>query len=134
MVDQRGTADLARAALSRPALEAIWAPASLLPQNGAVWAEAGPNSARITFPTGIEPILLVLDTDGSVLEVTTMRWSDANADKSFRLQPFGGTVEAEATIGGYTIPTQVKVGNHIGTDAYLPFFQARISEAVFLPQ
>jgi hypothetical protein len=61
-----------------------------------------------------------------------MRWSDANPEKKFRLQPFGGTIEAEAGFGGFTIPSDIKVGNHYGTDTYFPFFQARITSAEYL--
>lgn len=58
-----------------------------------------------------------------------MRWSDANPEKRFRLQPFGGTADAEATFGGFTIPSRLNVGNHNGTDDYLPFFQAKVVSA-----
>jgi hypothetical protein len=132
VVSQQDTPDLVRSALSRSAMEAVWAPAALLPQNGVRWEQVGPDTAKIAFPTGIEPILLLLGPDGSVREMSTMRWSNANADNSFRLQPFGATVEAEGAFAGYTIPTRVKVGNHFGTDSYLPFFQANIIEATHL--
>jgi hypothetical protein len=56
-------------------------------------------------------------------------WSNANSDMAFRLQPFGGTISAERTFGGYTILAKIKVGNHYGTGDYLPFFQAEISSA-----
>jgi hypothetical protein len=124
--------DLRRSALSRSAMEAIWAPASLLPEHGVTWQQTGPNTARLTFETGIEPVDLTLDASGRVLEVVTMRWSDANAEKSFKLQPFGGTMEAEATFAGFTIPSLIRVGNHYGTDLYLPFFQAEITSAGYL--
>jgi len=67
-----------------------------------------------------------------VLEVVTMRWSDANPDKTFRLQPFGGNMEAETSFLGFTIPSLIKVGNHFGTDDYLPLFQAQITKAEYL--
>lgn len=133
VVNLKGGADLTRSALSRPALEAIWAPASLLPQNGAVWEQIGQDTARVTFNTGIEPVDLTLGPDGTVLKVVTMRWSDANAEKAFHLQPFGGTMEEEATFEGFTIPSRIAVGNHFGTGDYLAFFQARIIDADFLP-
>lgn len=72
---------------------------------------------------------LKLNEAGAVTEVVGQRWSNANADGDFRLQPFGGTVEGEATFDGYTIPAILKVGNHFGTEEYLPFFQAEIVSA-----
>jgi hypothetical protein len=133
VVNQSGTPDLVRSALSRSAMEAIWAPASLLPQNGLTWEQTGPDSARLTFPTGIEPVDLRLGPDGAVLQVATMRWSNVNPDAQFRLQPFGGTVEGERTFAGYTIPSKVRMGNHFGTEDYLPFFQAELVDVRYPP-
>lgn len=122
-----------RSAAARPALEAIWLPASLLPSNGARWEQLASDKARVTFSNGERPIemSLTIAPDGRVVDVSTMRWSDANPEKVFRLQPFGGTVEEEATFGGVTIPSLVHVGNHYGTDDYFAFFNARIVEAKF---
>jgi len=131
VVNVQTSPNLVRSALSRSAMEAIWAPASLLPENGVAWEQTGPNTARLSFNTGIEPVSVTLDEDGRVVEVITMRWSDANADKIFRLQPFGGTMRSDVTFGGFTIPGHLAVGNHYGTDDYLPFFQARIISAEY---
>ncbi len=132
VVNLQASPDLNRSARARAAMESVWAPASLLPANGVAWEQTGPNTARLTFRADIEPVDMTLAADGRVLEVVTMRWSDANADKSFRLQSFGGTMEAEQTFGGYTIPSQLKVGNLYGSPGYLPFFQARVTAADFL--
>jgi hypothetical protein len=132
VVNQQTSPDLVRSALTRSAMEAVWAPASLLPANGVTWDQTGPNTARLTLSTGVEPVDITLDESGRLLEIVTLRWSDVNPEKKFRLQPFGGTFDAEATFGGFTIPSQMKVGNHFGTDEYLPFFQARITSAKYL--
>lgn len=132
VVNQQTSPDLVRSALARSTMEAVWAPASLLPAHGVKWEQTGPDTARLSFGTGVEPVDITLDKTGRVLEIVTMRWSDANPEKTFRLQPFGGRVEAEARFGGFTIPSQLKVGNHFGTDDYLPFFQARITSANYL--
>lgn len=132
VVGVQTSADLVRSALSRAAMEAVWVPASLLPSNGVAWEQTGPNTARLSFATGVEPVDVTLDEDGRVLEIVTMRWSNATPDQTFRLQPFGGRAEAEATFGGFTVPSQLKVGNHYGTDDYLPFFQATITSAHYL--
>jgi hypothetical protein len=134
VVNQQTSPDLVRSALTRSAMEAVWAPASLLPAYGVGWNQTGPDTARLTFGTGIEPVDMTLDATGRVLKIVTMRWSDANPQKTFRLQPFGANVEAEATFGGFTIPSELKVGNHFGTQDYLPFFQARITAAQYLPR
>ena len=98
-----------------------------------IWEQTGPNEARLRF-TRVTPevsVRLLLTQDGSVRELVGDRWSNANRDKVFRLQPFGGTMHAHGSFGGYRIPTDVRVGNHYGTPEYLPFFQARVRTANF---
>lgn len=131
VADARSSPDLVRSAAFRAAMEAIWVPASLLPGKGVEWEQAGPDAARLRVPSNGAVIVLemLLHPNGAVKEISGARWSDANPDKSFRLQPFGGTIEQEGRFGGYTIPTRVQVGNHYGTDDYLPFFQAEIVTA-----
>ncbi len=123
--------DLLRSAVFRSAMEGIWAPASLLPTRDVVWEQVGPDTARIRFK-GSRPAIILemrLGPDGGVREIVGQRWSNANPQKVFRLQPFGGTIKAERSFEGYTIPSLVHVGNHYGTDDYLPFFQAEIVSA-----
>jgi hypothetical protein len=126
--------DMVRSAQFRGAVEgALWLPTTLLPENGARWEQAGPNEARVTL-TRISPAVvlhLTLSENGAVREVVGQRWSNANPEQRFRLQPFGGTMGAEKTFQGLTIPTLISAGNHYGTEDYLPFFQARVRKARF---
>jgi hypothetical protein len=126
--------DLVRSATFRSTMEGVWVPASLLPQNGAVWEQTGPHQARVRVPRVTPEIILniTLAPSGAIREIAGQRWSNANPDNKFRLQPFGGTVDAEDTFEGYTIPVKLRIGNHYGTDDYLPFFQAEISHARYL--
>lgn len=132
VVNQQTSPDVLRSASTRAAMEAVWAPATLLPGNGVAWEQIGPDTARLSFETGVEPVDIKLDETGRVLEIVTMRWSDVNSAKTFQLQPFGGTVGAEATFDGFTIPSELKVGNHYGTNDYLPFFQATVTSVEYL--
>jgi hypothetical protein len=130
----RTSPDLVRSAQFRAAVEgALWLPTSLLPENGAEWEQVAPNEARITLQRLSPPISfnITLDQAGAVKQVVGQRWSNANPEKLFRLQPFGGTVLAEQSFQGLTIPSRVAVGNHFGTADYLPFFQAEISSASY---
>jgi hypothetical protein len=130
----RSSPDLVRSAQFRGAIEgALWLPSTMLPENGAGWEQVGPNEARVTLASFSPAIVLrlTLSENGTVQEVVGQRWSNANPEQQFRLQPFGGTMSAEATFQGLTIPTSISVGNHYGTEAYLPFFQARITRARF---
>ena len=82
-----GTEDHARAAATRVMMEAIWAPATLLPQFGAEWVQTGPDSAEVRFAEilGLEPIRISFDAEGTPLEVVALRWTDANPEKTYRL-------------------------------------------------
>jgi hypothetical protein len=130
----RSSPDLVRSAAFRSAVEGIWAPASLLPERGVEWEQIGPDRARVTFRRLSPEIAIELElaADGTVREVIGQRWSNANAERRFRLQPFGGIVVRSATFGGFTVPAEVKIGNHYGTPDFLPFFQARIVGATYL--
>lgn len=134
VADSRTSPDLVRSAQFRSAIEGIWAPAALLPRSGIVWTQPSANVARVTIETTFEPIVLdlTLSADGAVREVAGMRWSNANIDKVFRAQPFGGIIHQEDTFEGYTIPSEVWVGNHFGTDEFFPFFEAEIVRAHYL--
>lgn len=131
LVQSASTEGVDRSALARPALEAVWAPAALHPALGAIWKQTGPDSAEVTFPNGPEPVTisLTLTPEGAVATVVTQRWSDANPEKTFQWQPFGGEAHAEAPFGGYTIPTKMEAGNHFGTPAYFAFFDVEITGA-----
>lgn len=126
--------DLVRSAQFRAAVEgALWLPTSLLPARGVHWEQIGVNDAKVTF-CRVHPVVslhMKLDAAGAVREVTGQRWSNANRHKQFQVQPFGGTIAAERTFQGLTIPTETSVGNHYGTEEYLPFFQAKIVHARF---
>lgn len=126
LVQQAATENLNRAAAARPAIEAIWAPATLLPVNGAVWVQTGPDTAEVSFGTADDTLMISLriGVNGALREVWTERWSDANPTKTYQLQPFGGIVEADDQFEGFTIPSQLTVGNLFGTPDFLPFFKA----------
>jgi len=128
-----GTEDHARAAAARVMLESVWAPATLLPQFGAEWAQTGPDSAELRFTDapGLGPMHITFDAEGNPVEVWAMRWTDANPDKVFRLQPFGGRMLEMARHQGFLIPVQVELGNMYGTPEYAPFFLATITAAEF---
>ncbi|WP_209428301.1 DUF6544 family protein [Pararhodobacter sp. SW119] len=127
------TEDHARAAATRVTMEAIWAPASLLPQFGAQWVQTGPDSAEIRFDHAqrIAPMQITLDAAGNPVEVWAMRWTDANPEKVYRLQPFGGRMLDMGRYAGFLIPTSVEMGNMWGTPDYAPFFRATLTRAEF---
>lgn len=122
-----------RSSAGRFAVEYVWLPSALLPQNDVAWQAIDSDTIQADFQINNEPITLTLniDDDGKLLSIFLPRWSDSTEDKSWQHIPFGGKVEAEATFGGYTVPTQLNVGYWIGTNKYWAFFQATISRAQF---
>ena len=125
-----GNADHRRSAATRALMESVWAPAALLPLFGAHWEATGPDSARVSIPgLAVAPMELTLAPDGTILSLTAPRWSDANPDRSYRLQSFGGRILESRRFGGFTIPARVELGNHWGTPDFDGFFRATITAA-----
>jgi Family of unknown function (DUF6544) len=129
-----GNPDHHRSAFGRVVSEgAFWAPATLLPSADVVWSEVDEHTARatVTYGSFTQAIDLTVEADGRPSRVVIQRWSNANADKVFREQPFGGDLSDFREIGGYRLPMRVEGGNLIGTDDYFPFFKANVESIVF---
>ena len=124
-----GDANHARAAFGRYVAEALfWTPAALLPGPGIVWEALGPDAARVTVThNGLtQSVDVSVDKEGRPVEVRFQRWTNANAERANRLQPFGGYLSDFREIQGFRLPFRVEAGNLFGTDAYFPFFKARL--------
>lgn len=129
-----GTHDHTLSGFGRYVAEAVfWAPAAVLPRPGVTWDAVDANTARVTVEhAGMrQSVDITLDEDGRPLRVVLERWSDANADSEFRLQPFGGDLSDFRDFGGFTLPAHVEAGNLYGTDDYFPFFVADVTNIHF---
>jgi hypothetical protein len=129
-----GTADHRRSAFGRYVAEAaFWTPAALLPGPRVVWEEVDETTARVTVThDGMQQsVEVTVDAEGHPVRVIFPRWSNANPDKIYRLQPFGGFLSKFRNFGGFRLPTHVEAGNQFGTDAFFPFFIADVSEIKF---
>lgn len=129
LVRASGTANLARSAVGRAIGEALWVPAALLPVSGVAWEPIDADRARAVLNVrgDLHAVELTVASDGRPLSIVLDRWSDANRERIFRWQPFGATVEAVGTFGGYTVPTRISGGNNFGMADYFPFFQAEVT-------
>ena len=127
--------DISRAARGRLAIEAIWQPASLLPQRGVTWTSSDDQTARATVIIDGEaiPLTLVIGPDGCLRSVKIERWGNLTADGHFALIPFGADMSGESTFGGYTVPSRLRVIWWYGTDQSFDFFHAQVERATFLP-
>lgn len=130
-----GNADHHRSAMGRVVAEAaIWAPAALLPGPGVHWEPAGEDTARVTMRAGgFEHTMdITVAADGRPTRIVLQRWSTENADKTWRLQPFGGDLSEFRDFDGTRLPTHVEGGNLIGTENYFPFYRADVEEIRFV--
>lgn len=129
-----GNPDHARSAFGRHVAEAVfWTPAALLPKDGVQWVEVDSSTARVTVRhSGHEQTVQVnVDDQGCPLKVSFLRWSDANPEKTFRFQPFGGYLSEFREFSGFNLPTQIEAGNFFETEDYFPFFQVEVDDISF---
>lgn len=126
--------DHRRAAFGRLVAEvAFWSPAALLPNDKVRWEALDKNIARATIEHNglIQTVDIYIRDSGQPEKVIIPRWSDANSDNIYQIQPFGGYLSDFKDFDGYRLPTHVEGGNFIGTDAFYPFFIADIKDIKF---
>lgn len=129
-----GTTDHTRSAFGRQVAEALfWTPAALLPGPGVAWQAIDGDTARVTLTHGelVQSVDLRVNAEGRPLQVAFQRWSDANIDRTYRLQPFGGYLSDFREVQGFRIPFHVEAGNLFGTSDYFPFFVVDLTDARF---
>jgi hypothetical protein len=134
VVRSGGNEDHWKSAFGRVVADGVfWVPAALLPQNGVSWERVDDDTARatVTHRGMIQTVDVRVDSEGRPVVVSFPRWTDANPDGVFRVQPFGGELSEFREFEGYRLPTRAEAGNFFGTDDYFPFFKARVSEIRF---
>lgn len=122
--------DHARSAFGRLVAEsAFWNPAVLLPGQEVAWEAVLEDTARaIVRRAGFtQSVEVTVGEDGLPLRVVIPRWTNANPERAWRLQPFGGELWDYRTFDGLTLPTRVEGGNLFGTADYFPFYRARVT-------
>ncbi len=129
-----GDTDHHRSAYGRAVAEGtFWTPAAFLPGPGVRWEEVSADTARVTLRHGDfeQSVEITVAADGQPMRVVMSRWSNANPDGVWKYQPFGGELSEFREFDGYRLPTRVDGGNFIGTEAYFPFYRARVTEISF---
>ena len=114
-----GNPDHTRSAFGRYVAESVfWTPAALLPGPGITWESKATDHARITIDyKGLsQSVDLKVAANGQPTEVRFERWSNANPEKRYRLQTFGGYLSDFRSFGGFRLPSHVEAGNHFDTD------------------
>ncbi|MBT8418931.1 MAG: hypothetical protein KJO42_15955 [Silicimonas sp.] len=130
-----GTSDHHLSAGGRVAVEAlVWVPTSVLLADDVHFEAIDRDRVRVIFGENdaAQVVEMTVDNEGRATEIIVDRWSDANPEKEYRRQPFGGHLGDYRTFGGVTVPTKVEVGNLFGTEAFFPFFRAKVKSVDFL--
>jgi len=130
-----GTTDHALSSFGRYMGESLfWSPASLLPSDKVTWTELDTSTARVTVVHDefTQAFDITVDDNGYLDQVQFERWSNANSEKLYKLQPFGGYLSDFQEFDGFTLPTTVVAGNHFGTEDYFPFFKASVDSVNFI--
>jgi Family of unknown function (DUF6544) len=119
--------DVSRSAAGRAALEAVWAPAALLPGSGVHWRAVDDHTIAVTLdvPPERPDVHLRIDDSGALRGAWARRWHAAR--DGGRYVPCGCEVHAERRFGPLTVPEDVTVGWGYGTPDWSPFFRARIT-------
>lgn len=129
--------DVTRSAAGRVALEAaLLLPAALHPSRGARWEAVDDRAATVHLTVGdfeLAPTVHVAP-NGRLLRIEMVRWDPAGPSgkpEEVRWVADGFEETEEATFGGYTIPTTVRVTKNAGTPQVDTFFEARITSAQY---
>jgi hypothetical protein len=123
-------ADTARSGAGRAALEALWAPAALLPSRGVSWRADSEDVVVASWdvPPERPELHITLDPTDAVRSWRAHRWRDGRAG----YVPFGADVHGERTFGGVTIPSRLTAGWGHGTTAWAPFFRCQVTRLELL--
>lgn len=122
--------DVDRSAAGRTAVEATWAPASLLPERGVSWRAEADDHVVATWdlPPERPEVHIRIGSDGAMRSSCVMRW-DSGEHGLHGYIPCGGDARAERRFGDIVIPSRLTAGWWYGTPRYDPFFQAEIHAA-----
>ena len=124
-----------RAAFGRLVAEAaFWSPAALLPSDMVSWEAIEHNQARATvrYQNLVQSVDIHISENGQPTHIVIPRWSDANPENRYQLQPFGGYLSVFKEFEGYRLPTHVEGGNFIGSEHYFPIYIADVETIKFI--
>lgn len=126
--------DHKKSSFGRYMSEAVfWLPSTVLPSHNISWEEVSQDIARVTIKhDGMTlSVDITVNEIGQPIIIEFQRWSNANPEKTFKFQSFGGYLSDFKEFNGYMLPTKVEAGNHFGTDDYFPFYKVNITTITF---
>ena len=126
-------ANTTRSTAGRAALEAVYTPASLLPQRGITWRAETENETVASWdvPPERPELHLQIDDRGAVRGYHALRWGNVG-QKEFGYTPCGCEVAAERRFGDFVVPSSITGVWWFATPRYTPFFRAEIGQLAAL--
>jgi uncharacterized protein DUF6920 len=126
--------DVTRSAAGRVAAESVWLPSALCREEVS-WTAVGASVARASFIVEGEraDVDYGVDGEGRLTSMRLQRWGNPEGG-AYHETAFGGLAEGEGTFDGYTIPTQLRIGWHFGTERFEPegeFFRVTVDLAEY---
>jgi hypothetical protein len=124
-----GDENTTRSAAARAALETVWCPTSLLPEQRVNWRAESDEQIVAAFEVPPESVELTLEIGeaGELKSVVLPRWSNAGG-KDWGYVPCGATSHAERDFGPLVVPGEVTFEWWFGTPQPRPYFMARMDE------
>jgi hypothetical protein len=127
--------EVSRSAVGRAQIEGVWLPSAFLAESVS-WEglDDTHTASRVRLGDEESRIELATESDGRLREARMLRWGTPDGiGTEPRQEPFGCIIEEERTFDGYTVPSKVRVGWHIGTDRWEEgeFFRGTIDEATY---
>lgn len=126
--------DISRSTAGRLAAETVWLP-SVLAGEDVAWTALDAHCVLAHLAVQGHPVDLTLTVgdEGQLEAVKLPRWGNPN-DGPFREVDFGGLVEEERTIDGYTVPTRLRIGWYLGSERFGAegeFFRVTVDRVTF---
>jgi hypothetical protein len=119
--------NMSRSAAGRAALEAVYTPASLLPQRGVDWRAE--TESHIVASWNVPPerpeLHLEIDDRGGLRSYHLLRWGNVG-QKEFGYIRCGCDVRAERRFGDLVVPSSITGAWWFNTPHHAPFFKADI--------
>ncbi len=125
--------DIARSGRGRLAIERVWLPVALLPQNGTEWSAQDESHITARFEIDGDPfdLELTIGQQGELQQAEIQRWGDPANTGSSTFHPYGGKVTVEGTFDGMTIPTALSIGWQFGQPDFEESISMQVEEATF---
>jgi hypothetical protein len=130
LVDQRGSPQIAVAALQRFLAEAVWMPTALLPSPQVSWEAIDDTSARVTCIDGLTTASLdvAFGSEDEIVTVSAMRYRAVGG--ALTLTPWIGEHRDYRRLNGMMIPTSGEVA-WILDSGVTPYWRGQLIDSEF---